>query len=73
MSDVVPAWKFWHPLPLWKALLVGALLQLVLVVPLEMLNGGLHLGIPTWIGTGIAGGLLFPIVRWLANRENGTR
>lgn len=69
MTDVVPAWKFWHPLPFWKALVIASVLQLVIVVPIEMINGGLHLGLPTWLAAGLAGGLLFPTVRWFAARQ----
>jgi hypothetical protein len=69
MTAPVPTWKFWHPLPFWQVIAVGFVLQFIFVVPLAMLEGGMHLGIPVWIGNGIAGGLMYPSVRYLAQRR----
>lgn len=69
MNDPVPAWKFWHPLPLWQVLSIGLVLQIVCVVPLELVAGGLGLSIPSWIGSGIAGGLMYVVVRYFASRR----
>jgi hypothetical protein len=71
MTAPVPTWNFWHPVPLWQVIAVAAVLQLVFVVPLAALEGGLHLGIPEWVGSALGGGLLFPIIRAMARRRSG--
>ena len=41
-------------------LAIGLVTQIVMVVPIAMLNGGLHLDIPMWIPNGLAG-----VTMWL--------
>jgi hypothetical protein len=69
MTPAVPDWKFWHPLPLWQVFVIGVVTQLVIVVPVEMLNGGLKLGIPIWIPSGIAGVVMYLAIRKFAQRK----
>lgn len=69
MTATVPPWKFWHPLPFWQVLVIGFVVQLVLVVPVEMLNGGLGLGIPVGVASGIAGVAMFVVIRMFAQRK----
>lgn len=68
-EETVPAWKFWHPLPLWQVFAIGLVLQIVCTVPVVALREGLGLGVPTWVGSGLAGGLLFVAVRAMARRR----
>ncbi len=54
---------------MWQVFAVGFLTQLVVVVPIAMLNGGLHLGIPMWIPSGVAGVVMWLVIRALARRK----
>ena len=48
-----PAWKFWHPLPFWRAIaafLIGSLLAAFVVVALRE---GAQIAAPTWLIGGL--------------------
>jgi hypothetical protein len=42
-----PAWKFWHPLPFWHALVIFFVAQFVVALPVVFLREALGIGIPT--------------------------
>lgn len=69
MSEPVPNWKFWSPLPFWQVLLVFGGLNLVGLLAVVTLRQGLSLGVPPWVGTGIAGALSVVVVSALARRR----
>jgi hypothetical protein len=53
MTESIPAWKFWHPLPLWQVFAIGFVAQLACIIPIVALREGLGLGIPEWVGGGV--------------------
>ena len=52
-----PSWKFWHPLPFWRVLLIFAGAQILVALVFVLLREGLGLAIPYGAG-GAAGGIL---------------
>jgi len=69
MPETVPAWKFWHPLPFWQVLVVAFALEIVCTIPVVALREGLGVGIPTWVGAAIGGGLMVVVIRAIAQRR----
>lgn len=69
MTESIPAWKFWHPLPLWQVFAIGFVAQLACIIPIVALREGLGLGIPEWVGSGLGGLLMYAGVRLLAQRK----
>lgn len=69
MSETVPPWKFWHPLPFWQVIAIAFATQIVTTIPIVALRelGGLDLD--TAIGGGVGGLLMFFVVRWFARRR----
>lgn len=69
MSEVIPAWKFWHPLPFWQVVVIAFAMQLVCIIPLVALQESFGINVPAWIGSGIAGAGMFFAVRVFARRR----
>ena len=69
MSDVFPAWKFWHPLPFWQVIVIAFVMQLVCIFPLIALQQLLGIYVPAWVGSGIAGAGMYLAVRAFARRR----
>jgi hypothetical protein len=69
MSTPVPAWKFWHPLPFWQALVIAAVMQIVFELAIVALDKVAGVRIPYWVGGGLGGFAMFIAVRALANRR----
>ena len=65
----IPAWKFWHPLPLWKLFAAAIVLQFVCILPLVALREFTGINIPEYLTSGLAGGLTFVVVRMWAARQ----
>lgn len=69
MVASVPAWKWWHPVPLLHVFGVGLVAQIVCIIPVVALRELSGWNIPT-AGAGGAGGLLmFFWVRHLAKKR----
>lgn len=69
MVDSVPAWKWWHPVPLLHVLGIGVVAQLLCIVPLVALRAVTGWDIPM-AGAGGGGGLImFFWVRHLAKKR----
>lgn len=45
----IPTWKFWHPLPLWKAIVAFAMGNVILTALWVALRHGAGLAIPEWM------------------------
>lgn len=59
----VPPWKFWHPLPFWKVLVVFLLANLVVTFVWVLLRHGLGVTfLPEWTIGGIGGVLGVAVV-----------
>jgi len=69
MSAPVPAWKFWHPLPFWQAVVIAFVAQLLGILPIVALREGLGIGVPVWVGNGLGGLLMWFGVRAFAQRK----
>ena len=69
MSEPVPAWKFWHPLPFWQVIVIAFVTQLASIFPAVALREGLGLQFPIWIANGAAGALMVVAVRAAAARR----
>jgi len=69
MSEVVPAWKFWHPLPFWQVIVIAFVMQLVCIFPLIALQQLFGIYVPAWVGSGIAGAAMYFAVRAFAQRR----
>ena len=55
--EAIPAWKIWHPLPLWKVFAVLFVAQIIAAFVVVGLREGAGLPVPQWLIGGI-GGLL---------------
>lgn len=69
MSETVPAWKFWHPLPFWHVIAIGFVTQIIATIPVIALRELAGLDLDGAIGGGLGGLLMFLVVRWLARRR----
>ncbi len=56
-SEGVPAWKFWHPLPVWQVFVVFFIAQIVVAIPVVFVREVLGIGLPT-ASIGGGGGIL---------------
>jgi hypothetical protein len=54
MTQPRPAWKFWHPLPLWHVLVIFFVAQFAAGIFLVLLREGLGL---TWLPAAASGGV----------------
>lgn len=69
MSEVVPAWKFWHPLPFWQVIVIALVMQFVCIFPIVALQELFGIHVPTWVGSGLAGVGMWFAVRVFAQRR----
>lgn len=69
MSESIPAWKFWHPLPFWQVIAIAFVAQLACIIPIVALREGLGIGVPEWIGSGLGGLVMYGAVRAMAQRK----
>ncbi|HMR08681.1 MAG TPA: hypothetical protein PKA88_23035, partial [Polyangiaceae bacterium] len=56
-AEGVPAWKFWHPLPLWHVFVILFIAQFVVAAPVVFIREVLGIGLPT-ASIGAGGGVL---------------
>jgi hypothetical protein len=68
MTDSVPTWKFWHPVPFWQVVVMALVAQLVGTAFIVTLREGAGLPIPEWIAGGLGGLLMVIGVRLRAQR-----
>lgn len=72
-TESVPAWKFWHPLPLWQVFAIGFVMQIVCIMPVVAMRELFGIRVPEWIGSGLAGMLMFVVVRRMVLRKLAQR
>jgi hypothetical protein len=69
MTDSVPTWKYWHPLPFWKMIAIFFAAEIACVVPTLVLREAFGIPVPMWVAAGLAGGLGAMATSFLAKRQ----
>ncbi|MBL8719310.1 MAG: hypothetical protein JNL79_25210 [Myxococcales bacterium] len=52
-------------------IVIALVLQIVCMVPVVLLREGLRVPLPPWVGSAIAGGLMFVVIRAVVQRRRG--
>lgn len=69
MSEPIPSWKFWHPIPFWQVLVVFLIAQLIPTFALVALRELGVIDLPQWIAGGLGGLFGVVVVTALARRK----
>ena len=70
-SEAPPNWKFWHPLPFWKVVLIFAVMNVAVTFAFVALDMGAGIKVPMGASGGVGGLLSVLTVVWWKRSRSG--